>query len=85
MNKAAFSLDKYVFEKAQIDFSKNTKEDLDISFNPKGEFLNDKENSRFELSFEIIVHNGDVENPEKGLQNGMNKNGGGGKSMRTRV
>ena len=27
------------------------------------------------------MHNGDVENPEKGLQNGMESNGGGGKSM----
>ena len=30
-------------------------------------------------------HNGDKGNPEKGLQNGMDRNGGGGKSMRTFV
>ena len=30
-------------------------------------------------------HNGDVGNPEKVLQNGMDRNGGGGKSMRTIV
>ena len=29
--------------------------------------------------------NGDVGNPEKGLQNGMERIGGGGKSMRTIV
>ena len=29
-------------------------------------------------------HNGDVGNPEKVLQNGMDRNGGGGKSVRTR-
>ena len=29
--------------------------------------------------------NGDVGNPEKVLQNGMDRNGGGGKSMRTIV
>ena len=30
------------------------------------------------------VQNGGVGNPEKGLQNGMDRNGGGGKSVRTR-
>ncbi|WP_139959158.1 protein-export chaperone SecB [Flavicella sediminum] len=62
MNKAAFSLDRYVFEKAQIDFTKNTSEEIDISFNPMGKFIKGQENSKFELSFEIIVHNGDKEN-----------------------
>lgn len=47
MNKAAFYLDKYRFEKVNIDFSKKTTNDIDIAFNPKGVF--NKQNSDFKL------------------------------------
>ncbi len=47
MNKAAFFLDKYRFNKIQIDFSKKLSSDLDISFDPKGIF--NSKTSEFEL------------------------------------
>ncbi|MBE7653947.1 protein-export chaperone SecB [Tenacibaculum finnmarkense] len=47
MNKAAFYLDNYRFEKINIDFSKQTSNDIDISFDPKGIF--NKQSSEFKL------------------------------------
>lgn len=47
MNKASFYLDNYIFEKINIDFSKKTTNDIDISFDPKGIFNQKK--SEFKL------------------------------------
>lgn len=58
MNKAAFSLDNYRFEKVNIDFSKRTSNSLDIAFSPSGRFISNE--SVFELKFKFSAHNGEV-------------------------
>jgi preprotein translocase subunit SecB len=60
MNKAAFSLKEYMFDKVKIDFSNKTSNELDIVFNPSGVFKADE--SAFELKFIFNAHNGNVEN-----------------------
>jgi preprotein translocase subunit SecB len=47
MDKAAFSLERYRFDKVNIDFSKKKSNDLEMGFEPSGKF-NSKE-STFEL------------------------------------
>ncbi|MDP4272663.1 MAG: protein-export chaperone SecB [Bacteroidota bacterium] len=59
MNKAAFTLEKYRFEKVMIDFSKKSSNDLDIGFEPSGKFFSS--DSSYELKFVFIAHN---ENPK---------------------
>ncbi|MCU0349271.1 MAG: protein-export chaperone SecB [Flavobacterium sp.] len=61
MNKAAFSLEKYRFDKVTIDFSNKTSNDLDISFEPSGKF--DFQTSSYELNFSFIAHNDNLESP----------------------
>lgn len=56
MNKAAFYLDNYRFEKVYIDFSKKTSNDLDISFDPKGIF--DGEKNEFKLIIKFSSKSG---------------------------
>ena len=60
MNKAAFSLKEYKFEKVSIDFSKRTSNELNITFDPSGKFIS--ENSTFELTIVFNAFNEDVEN-----------------------
>lgn len=61
MNKAAFSLDNYKFEKVKIDFSKKTSNSLNIGFSPSGKFITKE--STFELKFNFVAHSGEIENP----------------------
>ncbi len=58
MNKAAFSLDNYRFEKVNIDFSKKISNSLDIAFSPSGRYISKE--SVFELKFIFAAHNGEV-------------------------
>lgn len=51
MNKAAFYLDKYRFDKVHIDFSKKSSNSIDFSFDPVGIFNNNK--SDFELTIKF--------------------------------
>ncbi len=60
MNKAAFSLKEYKFEKVSIDFLKRTSNELNITFDPSGKFMS--ENSTFELIIVFNAFNEDVEN-----------------------
>lgn len=48
MNKAAFSLENYRFEKIEIDYS-NYSKDISIKFTPSGEY--DSKKGVFKLSF----------------------------------
>ncbi|MBI9069689.1 MAG: protein-export chaperone SecB [Salinivirgaceae bacterium] len=61
MNKAAFSLEKYRFEKIDIDYSKKTSPELDISFSPSGRF--NSVDSSYELNFTFLAHNSNPEAP----------------------
>lgn len=60
MNKAAFSLEQYRFEKIEIDFSKKESNDLDIGFSPTGKFYTEK--AIYELNFKFVAHNGNPDN-----------------------
>lgn len=61
MQKAAFSIVNYQFDKVHIDLKNHKSNDLDLSFNTKGVYYNEK--STFELQFEVIVSNKESENP----------------------
>jgi preprotein translocase subunit SecB len=60
MNLAAFSFEKYRFEKIEIDFSKKRSNDLQIDFEPSGKFFSSA--GIYELTFLFRAHNGDIEN-----------------------
>lgn len=53
MEKTAFSFQNYYFTKARIEFPKQTRNQLNVKFSPKGEFF--KENSMFKLNLGVIV------------------------------
>lgn len=55
MEKAAFRFHNYYFTKAKIEFPAQSEHnlDLDVKFNPKGEFI--KEESMFKLHLGIII------------------------------
>lgn len=57
MNKAAFSLEKYKFEKIDLDLSRIESDNLEVAFSPTGKFI--ESDSSFELSFVFKAHNGD--------------------------
>ncbi|PSK98322.1 protein-export chaperone SecB [Cecembia rubra] len=61
MQKAAFSLERYRFEKVFIDFSNKTSNDLNIGFVPSGKFYKDK--SLYELNFVFEAHTESSEQP----------------------
>ncbi len=61
MQKAAFSIINYQFDKVQIDLNNHKSNDLALSFETKG--LYDCENSTFELNFVVNVSNNEHENP----------------------
>ena len=61
MQKAAFSIINYQFDRVQIDLNNHKSNDLSIAFKPKGLF--DAENSTYELQFVVNVSNKDSENP----------------------
>lgn len=56
-NKAAFSLNKYTFNKVKIDFDSEYLPELEISFNPSGVFKRTEEESIFELTLVFSAKN----------------------------
>ncbi len=60
MNKASFSLKEYRFEKVNIDFTKKTSNELNIAFDPMGQF--NIESSTFELSIIFNAFNDKSDN-----------------------
>ena len=61
MQKAAFSIINYQFDRVQIDLNNHKSKDLALSFETKG--LYDNEKSTFELHFVVNVSNNEAENP----------------------
>ena len=61
MQKAAFSIINYQFDRVQINLNNHKSKDLSLAFETKG--LYDNENSTFELQFVINVSNKESENP----------------------
>lgn len=51
INKAAFSLQKYTFNKVVIDFDSNNLPELELDFKPSGVFKQLDNGSVFELKF----------------------------------
>ncbi|TAE38397.1 MAG: hypothetical protein EAY66_04210 [Sphingobacteriales bacterium] len=60
MQKAAFSIINYQFDRVQIDLNNHKSKDLALAFKTKG--LYDNENSTFELHFVVNISNKVVEN-----------------------
>jgi preprotein translocase subunit SecB len=61
MQKAAFSIINYQFDRVQIDLNNHKSKDLALAFETKG--LYDNEKSTFELQFVVNVSNNVAENP----------------------
>lgn len=61
MQKAAFSIANYRFDRVQIDLNNHKSNDLSLSFEPSG--LYDNEKNIFELQFIVKVSNKEDENP----------------------
>jgi len=61
MDKAAFSLNEYKFQKVNIDFSKKKSNELNIEFIPQGIFHS--KNSSFELIITFNAFNEDKNSP----------------------
>lgn len=61
MQKAAFSIINYQFDRVQIDLNNHKSKDFSLTFDTKG--LYDNENSNFELQFVVNVSNNGAENP----------------------
>lgn len=60
MQKAAFSIVNYQFDKVHIDLSKHNSNDLKLGFETSGVYF--VENQSFEITFQVIVkHNDDTE------------------------
>lgn len=62
MNKAAFSLVKYKFDKVLINLEKQLSKEIEIKFEPVGVFRKD-EASTFELTFTFIAFTEKPEDP----------------------
>ncbi len=61
MQKAAFSIINYQFDRVQIDLNNHKSKDLELAFKTNGIYEN--ENSTFELHFVVNVSNKVAENP----------------------
>ena len=61
MQKAAFSIINYQFDRVQIDLNNHKNNDMSLAFETKG--LYDNEKSIFELQFVVNVANKEAENP----------------------
>jgi preprotein translocase subunit SecB len=63
MQKAAFSIVKYQFDKVKIDLDNYTTGDMNLDFNPKGSYL--QEESSYTLTFIVKAFQEDkkLENP----------------------
>lgn len=57
MSNAAFSIVNYQFDKVSLDLSKNTDDELKLSFDTSGHYK--QEDSTYELTFLAKVFNGD--------------------------
>lgn len=53
MEKASFSIEKYIFDKVIIDLNKHTSNNLFVDFKPSGIFR--KDSSTFDLSFDFAA------------------------------
>jgi len=60
--KAAFQLEKYLFNKVNIDLENKENQDMQVDFNPSGVFH--QENSQYDLKFTFKVFSGG-KGPEK--------------------
>ncbi|WBV59480.1 protein-export chaperone SecB [Chryseobacterium camelliae] len=61
MNKVAFSLERHIFRKVNIDLDNKSSQNLQIAFNPSGEF--EVEKSLFNLKFDFEAKSDDTKNP----------------------
>jgi len=55
MQKAAFSIEKYVFNKVDIDLDNHISKDVSLNFETAGTYLS--ENSEYELTFSVTTFN----------------------------
>lgn len=62
MNKAAFSLVEYKFDKVSIDLEKRVSKEIEIGFEPVGVFVKN-EASTFQLTFTFSAFTKNPENP----------------------
>lgn len=60
MEKAAFSIDRYLFPRIIIDLSKNTSSEVEVSFKPSG--IYDRDKSIYELSVTFTAFNPEQQN-----------------------
>lgn len=61
MQKAAFSILSYQFDKIELDLSKHIDKDLGLSFETSGIFT--QESSEYELVFVVAIGNDELEKP----------------------
>ncbi|MCF8362898.1 MAG: protein-export chaperone SecB [Prolixibacteraceae bacterium] len=63
MQKAAFSIEKYVFDKVNIDLNNNISKDISLEFDTKGAFK--RKDSEYELTFSVKAFNEEktIDNP----------------------
>lgn len=61
MQKAAFSLIDYQFNKVIIDLENHTEKELNVLFKTEGVFFNQK--SIYELKFDVLVNSNEIINP----------------------
>jgi preprotein translocase subunit SecB len=63
MEKAAFALVKYSFDKIIIDYSLKSGKEIKIQFKPKGVFEKNEEKSFYNLTFNFIALSSNIEKP----------------------
>jgi len=61
MHAAAFSLEKYQFDKVNIDLENHKSKDLNLSFNTKGVF--NIKSKKFELIFTVAIKQSESDRP----------------------
>lgn len=61
MEQASFGLSNYKFSKVELDTSFIKNRDINVSFDVAGKFYIEKENSHFELKFEVTAKSGNEE------------------------
>lgn len=55
MQKAAFSIEKYIFDKVNIDLSNHISKEISLSFDTKGTYIGEK--TQYELTFSVTAFN----------------------------
>lgn len=68
MEKAAFALVNYSFDKVIIDYSLKSGQEIKIKFIPEGVFTKTKEKSTYNLSFNFTAISDNKENPFVDIQ-----------------